>query len=316
MTVFAKDVFGGDAHTLGPLRPLPACGALPSALYRKPAHDARAGLRILCRRSGRIARRSPSPHSTGLALALPLPGALGAGLIAAQASIQTLVQTLGRRRQARPRHEPLHDGVPGHAAVWHSSLAGAVARYAGEATAFTLNACLCLAGLLVFLEERYPACASLRDPRTGSTSLRSRALERGMQTAGMRGNPSPKVRLFPARARSASSAARGSDASDAATVDHRRPSGPAPRESVRDHIGANNRCLIGVTVVGVGSAAPPRRVRVGPPPPPPQCSARGFAVRRGAPRHAAGRLAPASFPYLARQGAAQKVRCAGVRCVG
>ena len=29
--------------------------------------------------------------------------------------------------------------------------AGAVARYAGESTAFTLSACLCLAGLVVFM---------------------------------------------------------------------------------------------------------------------------------------------------------------------
>jgi MFS family permease len=88
-------------------------------------------------------------YSTRLALALPLLLALGAGLIAAQASIQTLVQTLvddDKRGRVMSLYTMAFLGM----LPFGNLAAGAVARYAGEATAFTLSACACLAGLLVF----------------------------------------------------------------------------------------------------------------------------------------------------------------------
>ena len=150
MPVFAKDVFGGDAHTLGVLLSAAGSGALLSALYLASRHTTR-GLDRVILVAGTIASLAmlAFAHSTRLALALPLLLALGAGLIAAQASIQTLVQTLvddDKRGRVMSLYTMAFLGM----LPFGNLAAGAVARYAGEATAFTLSACGCLAGLLVF----------------------------------------------------------------------------------------------------------------------------------------------------------------------
>jgi MFS family permease len=150
MPVFAKDVFGGDAHTLGVLLSAAGSGALLSALYLASRHTTR-GLDRVILVAGMIASLAMIvfAHSTRLALALPLLVALGAGLIAAQASIQTLVQTLvddDKRGRVMSLYTMAFLGM----LPFGNLAAGAVARYAGEATAFTLNGCVCLAGLLVF----------------------------------------------------------------------------------------------------------------------------------------------------------------------
>jgi MFS family permease len=161
MPVFAKDVFGGDAHTLGVLLSAAGSGALLAALYLAGRHTTR-GLDRVILVAGAIASLAmlAFAHSTRLALALPLLVALGAGLIAAQASIQTLVQTLvddDKRGRVMSLYTMAFLGM----LPFGNLAAGAVARYAGEATAFTLNACVCLAGLLVFARA-LPACASPR----------------------------------------------------------------------------------------------------------------------------------------------------------
>jgi MFS family permease len=150
MPVFAKDVFGGDAHTLGALLSAAGSGALLSALYLASRHTTR-GLDRVILIAGTTAALSmlAFAHSTRYALALPLLVTLGAGLIAAQASIQTLVQTLVDDDK-RGRVMSLYTMAFLGTLPFGNLTAGAVARYAGEATAFTLNACVCLAGLLVF----------------------------------------------------------------------------------------------------------------------------------------------------------------------
>jgi MFS family permease len=150
MPVFAKDVFGGDAHTLGMLLSAAGGGALLSALYLASRHTTR-GLDRVILVAGAIASLAmlAFAYSTSFALALPLLVVLGAGLIAAQASIQTLVQTLvddDKRGRVMSLYTMAFLGM----LPFGNLAAGAVARYAGVATAFTLNACLCLAGLLVF----------------------------------------------------------------------------------------------------------------------------------------------------------------------
>lgn len=150
MPVFAKDVFGGDAHTLGMLLSAAGGGALLSALYLASRHTTR-GLDRVILVAGAIASLAmlAFAYSTRFALALPLLVVLGAGLIAAQASIQTLVQTLvddDKRGRVMSLYTMAFLGM----LPFGNLAAGAVARYAGEATAFTLNACVCLAGLLVF----------------------------------------------------------------------------------------------------------------------------------------------------------------------
>ena len=150
MPVFAKDVFGGDAHTLGMLLSAAGGGALLSALYLASRHTTR-GLDRVILVAGAIASLAmlAFAYSTRFALALPLLVVLGAGLIAAQASIQTLVQTLvddDKRGRVMSLYTMAFLGM----LPFGNLAAGAVARYAGVATAFTLNACVCLAGLLVF----------------------------------------------------------------------------------------------------------------------------------------------------------------------
>jgi MFS family permease len=150
MPVFAKDVFGGDAHTLGALLSAAGGGALLSALYLASRHTTR-GLDRVILVAGTMASLAMLlfAHSTRFALALPLLVALGAGLIAAQASIQTLVQTL-IDDDKRGRVMSLYTMAFLGTLPFGNLAAGAVARYAGEATAYTINGCLCLAGLLVF----------------------------------------------------------------------------------------------------------------------------------------------------------------------
>jgi len=150
MPVFAKDVFGGDAHTLGMLLSAAGGGALLSALYLASRHTTR-GLDRVILVAGAVASLAmlAFAYSTRFALALPLLVVLGAGLIAAQASIQTLVQTLvddDKRGRVMSLYTMAFLGM----LPFGNLAAGAVARYAGEATAFTLNACVCLVGLLVF----------------------------------------------------------------------------------------------------------------------------------------------------------------------
>src|SRR5450755_2164098 len=150
MPVFAKDVFGGDAHTLGVLLSAAGSGALLSALYLASRHTTR-GLDRVVLVAGTIASLAMLAFAqvSRFALALPLLVALGAGLIAAQASIQTLVQTLvddDKRGRVMSLYTMAFLGM----LPFGNLAAGAVARYAGEATAFTLNACVCLVGLLVF----------------------------------------------------------------------------------------------------------------------------------------------------------------------
>jgi MFS family permease len=125
-------------------------GALLSALYLASRHTTR-GLDRVILVAGTIASVAmlAFAHSTRLALALPLLIALGAGLIAAQASIQTLVQTLvddDKRGRVMSLYTMAFLGM----LPFGNLAAGAVARYAGEATAFTLSACVCLTGLMVF----------------------------------------------------------------------------------------------------------------------------------------------------------------------
>jgi MFS family permease len=169
MPVFAKEVFGGDAHTLGTMLSAAGCGALLAALYLASRHTTR-GLERVILVAGTTASLAMLvfAHSTVYALALPLLIALGAGLIAAQASIQTLVQTLvddDKRGRVMSLYTMAFLGM----LPFGNLAAGAIARYAGEATAYSLNGCLCLAGLFVF----WRALPGLRlDSRLGpSTKL-------------------------------------------------------------------------------------------------------------------------------------------------
>jgi len=150
MPVFAKDVFGGDAHTLGVLLSAAGGGALLSAFYLASRHTTR-GLDRVVLVAGTIASLAMLvfAHASRFAFALPLLVALGAGLIAAQASIQTLVQTLVDDDK-RGRVMSLYTMAFLGTLPFGNLASGAVARYAGESTAYTINACLCLAGLIVF----------------------------------------------------------------------------------------------------------------------------------------------------------------------
>ena len=150
MPVFAKDVFGGGARTLGILLSSAGTGALLSALYLASRHTTRGLDRVIlvagaCASLAMLA----FAHASSFAFALPLLIVLGAGLIAAQASIQTLVQTLVDDDK-RGRVMSLYTMAFLGALPFGNLLAGAIARYAGEDVAFTLNAVLCLAALLFF----------------------------------------------------------------------------------------------------------------------------------------------------------------------
>jgi MFS-type transporter involved in bile tolerance (Atg22 family) len=150
MPVFAKDVFGGGARTLGILLSSAGTGALLSALYLASRRTTRGLDRVIlvagaCASLAMLA----FAHASSFSLALPLLIVLGAGLIAAQASIQTLVQTLVDDDK-RGRVMSLYTMAFLGALPFGNLMGGAIARYAGEDVAFSLNAVLCLAALLIF----------------------------------------------------------------------------------------------------------------------------------------------------------------------
>src|SRR6185312_4082493 len=150
MPVFAKDVFGGGARTLGILLSSAGTGALLSALYLASRHTTRGLDRVIlvagaCASLAMLA----FAHASSFAVALPLLIVLGAGLIAAQASIQTLVQTLVDDDK-RGRVMSLYTMAFLGALPFGNLMGGAIARYAGEDVAFSLDAVLCLAALLFF----------------------------------------------------------------------------------------------------------------------------------------------------------------------
>ncbi|MEO8567459.1 MAG: MFS transporter [Betaproteobacteria bacterium] len=150
MPVFAKDVFGGGARTLGILLSSAGTGALLSALYLASRRTTRGLDRVIliagaCASLAMLA----FAHASSFALALPLLIVLGAGLIAAQASIQTLVQTLVDDDK-RGRVMSLYTMAFLGALPFGNLMGGAIARYAGEDVAFSLDAVLSLAALLFF----------------------------------------------------------------------------------------------------------------------------------------------------------------------
>lgn len=150
MPVFAKDVFGGGARTLGMLLSAAGAGALMSALYLASRRTTRGLDRVIlaagtCAALAMLAFARVSSY----ALALPLLVLLGGGLIAAQASIQTLVQTMVDDDK-RGRVMSLYTMAFLGALPFGNLLAGAVARYAGEDFAFMLSGGACLVALIVF----------------------------------------------------------------------------------------------------------------------------------------------------------------------
>ncbi|HKW79606.1 MAG TPA: MFS transporter [Casimicrobiaceae bacterium] len=150
MPVFAKDVFGGGARTLGLLLSSAGTGALLSALYLASRRTTRGLDRvILVAGTGAALAMLAFSRTTHFALALPLLMVLGAGLIAAQASIQTLVQTL-LDEDKRGRVMSLYTMAFLGSLPFGNLLSGAIARYAGEDVSFLLSGTACLVALLLF----------------------------------------------------------------------------------------------------------------------------------------------------------------------
>jgi MFS family permease len=118
-------------------------------------------------------------HASSFGLALPLLIVLGAGLIAAQASIQTLVQTLVDDDK-RGRVMSLYTMAFLGALPFGNLMGGAIARYAGEDVAFSLDAALCLVALLFFWRALPGLRTAVRPVyvRLGLTGDRDRAKAR------------------------------------------------------------------------------------------------------------------------------------------
>ena len=150
MPVFAKDVFGGGAHTLGTLLSAAGTGALLSALFLASRHTTRGLVRLIpIAAAGASLAMLGFAHVSSFAWALPLLVVLGAGLIAAQASIQTLVQTLVDDDK-RGRVMSLYTMAFLGALPFGNLAGGAIARYAGEDVAYSVNAVICLLALVLF----------------------------------------------------------------------------------------------------------------------------------------------------------------------
>lgn len=144
MPVFAKDVFGGGAHTLGSLLSAAGAGAFTGTLYlasRGSTHHL-----------DRVIARAVLAAGCGLllfalcpwyAMALPLLFVTGGGVIVAAAATNTIVQTVvddDKRGRVMSYYTMAFVGM----APVGSLVAGAVAKEIGAPWALAINAVLCL----------------------------------------------------------------------------------------------------------------------------------------------------------------------------
>jgi MFS family permease len=163
MPVYAAEIFGGGAHTLGFLLSAAGAGALASTFYLASRHTIR-GL-------GRVIATAAATSGAALALfaylnvfpvALALLALVGGGVILTAASANTIIQTIVDDRM-RGRVAGFYTlAFLGIAPVGNLA-AGALAKGIGVPATFAINGLLCTVAALWFW-RRLPALAALLRP--------------------------------------------------------------------------------------------------------------------------------------------------------
>ncbi|MDD5349194.1 MAG: MFS transporter [Chthoniobacteraceae bacterium] len=150
MPIFAAQVFGGGAHTLGYLMAVPGIGALAAGLYlasRKTVLG--AGIRIAAGSAVFGIGLVGLGQSHWMPLAMVFLVLVGLGMIMQMALSNTVIQTLvddDKRGRVMSLFTVSFVGM----APFGSMLAGSVAERLGAPNTVTLGGCVCIAGALVF----------------------------------------------------------------------------------------------------------------------------------------------------------------------
>ncbi len=163
MPVYAAQIFGGGAHTLGFLLSAAGAGALASAMYLANRHTIRGLGRVIARAAAVSGVALASfAYLTVLPVALVLLALVGGGVILAAASANTIIQTVVDDRM-RGRVAGFYTlAFLGTAPVGNLA-AGALARGIGVPATFAINGLLCTAAAFWFW-RRLPALAALLRP--------------------------------------------------------------------------------------------------------------------------------------------------------
>ena len=163
MPVYAADIFGGGAHTLGFLLSAAGSGALAGTIYLASRHTVR-GLGRVIARAAAVAGLALAAFAylTVLPVALVLLALVGGGVILAAASANTIIQTV------------VDDTMRGRVAGFYTLAflgvaplgnlaAGLLAKGIGVPATFALNGVLCAAAAFWFW-RRLPQLAALMRP--------------------------------------------------------------------------------------------------------------------------------------------------------
>ncbi len=163
MPVYAAEIFGGGAHTLGFLLSAAGAGALASTMYLASRHTIRGLGRVIAGAAAVSGVALASfAYLTVLPIALVLLALVGGGVILAAASANTIIQTVVDDRM-RGRVAGFYTlAFLGTAPVGNLA-AGAVARGIGVPATLAINGLVCAAAAFWFW-RRLPALAALLRP--------------------------------------------------------------------------------------------------------------------------------------------------------
>ncbi len=163
MPIYAGDIYGGGAHTLGFLLSAAGAGALASTFYLASRHSIRGLGRVI---AGAAALSGLAlagfAYLDTFAVALLLMSAVGGGVILAAASANTIIQTVVDDR-LRGRVAGFYTMAFLGVAPLGNLAAGALANAIGVRATFAINGLVCAATAFWFW-RRLPALAVLMRP--------------------------------------------------------------------------------------------------------------------------------------------------------
>ena len=150
MPVFAKDVLGGGAQTLGILMAGTGVGALVGTIYLAVRNSVvglgkRIPLAAACFGVGLIG----FSFSSHMLFSLPLIAVAGFGMMVSMAACNTILQTIAEEDK-RGRLMSLYAMAFAGVAPFGSLLAGTLSTHIGAPTTLTLGGCVCLIGAGLF----------------------------------------------------------------------------------------------------------------------------------------------------------------------
>jgi MFS family permease len=163
MPIYAGDIYGGGAHTLGLLLAAAGAGALASTFYLASRHTIRGLGRVIAGAAAVCGLALAAfAYLTVFPLALVLLAAVGGGVILTAASANTIIQTVVEDR-LRGRVAGFYTMAFLGIAPLGNLAAGALAHSIGTPATFGINGLACAAAAFWFW-RRLPTLAALMRP--------------------------------------------------------------------------------------------------------------------------------------------------------